>query len=882
MLFGRIPERARLEALLADAREGRSGVLVVSGEAGVGKTALLDDAAEHAQGMRVVRTVGVESETTMPFGALFDVCRPFLDSIGELPERQRQALAGALALGPAAGGDQFAIGAATLTLLAAGARDTPLLLVVDDAQWLDDASAASLAFALRRFDAEDIAVLIGLRTGEPGGFDVTGFPVLELDRLSAADAVALAAWRRPMLADQAERIARASGGNPLAVLELVASDADGMDWLPIPAHIERTFAARVAELSDETRSAMLVAAIDDLGSLDVIGRATSLGAFDAAQDAGLVRIAGSRLEFRHPLVRSAVYQGASPTERRTAHAALAAALPEEEASRRVWHRAASQVEPDESIAQALDDVAVDAQARRGPSAAAAAWRRAAELTPDTGARARRFLAASEAASNAGSSDAASRAAEAALAACEEPLLHADIVRVRARIHSQTGGAAEDVSAMLEAEAEAVAPLDSSRAAYLLAAAVTAFWPAWDTAPRVDVARAAREAAGETDDPWFDYILGVELARDGSMEEAARLLEAAELAVAGDTTRPRGERIAGACAWWRGDMPRACAVRLQEVNHARELGLAGDVAEGLAVVAGLHIDEGAWDEADAAASEAIRLGEDSGQLTSVAMALGRQAEVAARRGDAERFEELNSRAARYAGTAGAIRAFERNSRCLLALGTGQPEVAIASRERTENYSIEQLSANALDLIEAYIRAGRVEEAQANLDEVAVHVHLAEARGAYLRCRGLLAGADGFDAQFEESIRLFEGTGDVFECARSRLCYGERLRRASRRRDARRQLGAALDTFDRLRAVSWADRTRRELRASGEHRRPQTPEARDELTPQERQIAALATEGRTNREIAALLFLSPRTVETHLGRVFRKLGISDRRALPPPSG
>ena len=265
-----------------------------------------------------------------------------------------------------------------------------------------------------------------------------------------------------------------------------------------------------------------------------------------------------------------------------------------------------------------------------------------------------------------------------------------------------------------------------------------------------------------------------------------------------------------------------------------------------------------------------------------MALGRQAEVAARRGDAERFEELNSRAARYAGTAGAIRAFERNSRCLLALGTGQPEVAIASRERTENYSIEQLSANALDLIEAYIRAGRVEEAQANLDKVAGHVHLAEARGAYLRCRGLLADADGFEAQFEESIRLFEGTGDVFECARSRLCYGERLRRASRRRDARRQLGAALDTFDRLRAASWADRTRRELRASGEHRRPQTPETRDELTPQERQIAALATEGRTNREIAALLFLSPRTVETHLGRVFRKLGISDRRALPPPSG
>ncbi len=303
-------------------------MLVVTGEAGVGKTALLDDAAAGAAGMRVVRAVGVESEASMPFGTLFDVCRPFLESIDELPDRQRKALEGALAIGPAGEGDRFAIGAATLSLLAADARDTPLLLVIDDAQWLDDASAGSLAFALRRLDTDDIAVLIGLREGAQAGFDATGFPVLELARLSPADAVALAASRRPASREQAERIAKVSDGNPLAVLELAGADTSVLDELvPIPTHVERAFAARVAELPAQTRAALLIAAVDDRGLVDVLARATSLAALGPAEDAGLVQIVEARLEFRHPMVRSAVYQHASPTERRAAHAALAAALP---------------------------------------------------------------------------------------------------------------------------------------------------------------------------------------------------------------------------------------------------------------------------------------------------------------------------------------------------------------------------------------------------------------------------------------------------------------------------------------------------------------------------------------------------------------------------
>jgi DNA-binding CsgD family transcriptional regulator len=881
VLVGRDAERARLLGLLADAREGRSGVLVVSGEAGVGKTALLDDAVGGADGMRVVRVVGIESEASMPFGTLFDVCRPFLGSIGDLPDRQRRALEGALAMGPAAEGDRFAIGAATLSLLAADAHDAPLLLVIDDAQWLDDASAASLAFALRRLDADDIAVLIGLRMGERGGFDVTGFAVLDLPRLSRADAVALAASRRPVTREQAERIAQASDGNPLAVLELVAAETGVIDGLvPIPAHVERTFAARVEALPGPTRAALLVAAVDDLGLIDVIGRATPVEALGAAEDAGLVRILEGRLEFRHPLVRSAIYQRATPTERRAAHAALAAALPPEQASRRVWHRAASILEPDEGVAAALEGVAVEAESRRGPAAAAAAWRRAAELTPDMGVRARRLLAASEAAWEAGASDTAHQAADAALTLCQDPLLHADIVRVRARIDSQSGALAEKVSATLRAEADTVAPLDSTRAAYLLADAVLAFYPAWDTHPNVGLARTARAAAGETGDPMFDYVLGFELLREGSFDEAMQLLAAAERAILGNPERrsdPQVLMVAGDCAYAQGKFRGASALYLEALDRARELGLASIVAQGLVTLAGYQIDIGAWDEAEAGLAEGLRLGEDAGQLTTVGEALSRQAEIAARRGVAARFEELSAAAAPYAGTAAPIRAFERNSRCILALGTGRPDLAIAAREHTENYSIEQMSANALDLIEAYIRTGRIDDAGARLEEVATHVNDFQPRGAYIRCRALLTDLDHYDALFEESIQLFTSTGDVFECARTRLCYGERLRRANRRRDARRELSAALDTFEQLRAESWADRTRRELRASGERRRRQTPEARDDLSPQERQIATLAAEGRTNREIGALLFLSPRTIETHLGRVFRKLGISDRTGL-----
>ena len=880
MLVGRDAERARLQTVLSDARDGRSSVLVVSGEAGVGKTALLEDAVAAAEEMRVVRVRGVESEAAMPFGALFDVCRPFLGSVPELPERQRRALEGALALGPATEGDRFAIGAATLGLLAADVREDPLLLVVDDAQWVDTASAESLAFALRRLDTDGVGVLIAARSGARGVLVEAGFEMLEVERLGETEAASLALSRRPVSTDEAARIARVSEGNPLAVLELVASDMGVPGGLvPIPEHLERTFAARVEDLPDATRTALLVAAADDLGRLDVLARCAPLDALGPAEDAGLVQIAEGRLEFRHPLVRSAVYQRASTTERRAAHAVLASAMPADQSGRAAWHRAASVVEPDEAVASSLEDVALAADARNGPAFAAATWGRAAELTPDPHRRARRLLGAASSAWDAGMGEIARHAAEGALELAVDPLLRADIVRARGRIASLSGGLAREVAGTLRAEAVAVAPLDPVRAAYLLADAVAAFWPAWDTEPNVEIARAAR-GAGPPGDPLFDFTLGFELARRGDLGEASELLAAAERAIVGDPLRrdnPLELIRAGVCAWWRNDPRSGCAFDKQAVQRARELGMAGVVANALAELADAQIVVGDWDEADASLIEATRLSEDTGQATSLGIALSRRAEIAARRGEVDRFEELTAAASGYVGTAAPVRAYERNSRCLLGLGLGQPELAIAAREATERYGIEQLSAPALDLIEAYIRAERVADAADRLKQVTPHVHLDEPRAAYLRCQAMLAGQDAADRLFRESIELFASTGDVFEEARSQLGYGERLRRAGRRRDARVQLIASLDVFERLRAPPWAERARRELQASGARRIDRTPEARDQLTPQERQIATLAADGRTNREIGALLFLSPRTIETHLGRVFRKVGVRHRREL-----
>ncbi len=828
VLVGRDAERARLRALLTDAREGRSAVLVVSGEPGVGKTALLDDAAEGADGMRVVRAVGIESETTMPFGALFDVCRPFLGSIGELPERQRQALEGALAMGPAAEGDLFAIGAATLSLLAADARDAPLLLVIDDAQWLDSASAASLAFALRRLDADAVAVLIGLRSGEAGGFDATGYAVLEPGRLSAADAVALARSRRPVTPEQAERIARASGGNPLAVLELAGSETSGVDGLvPIPAHIEHAFAARAEHLPETTQDALLIAAVDDLGLLDVLDRATSLEALGAAEDAGLVRIAQARLEFRHPLVRSAIYQRASPTERRVAHAALADALPAEQTTRRAWHRAAAIVAPDAGVADALEAVAAEAEDRHGAAAAAAAWLRAAELTPDQGVRARRLLAGKRRRrGRPGASDAAHQAADAALAACTDPLMHADIVRVRARIDSHAAGLPRRSRRRCEPRPRR-SPRSTRRGPHTSSPTRASRSGRRGTPSRTSSSRGPRARRPAMRRPAVRLHPRVGALAAGSTAEAAhadRRAPSARSSItrSGDPTRARS-CCAADCAWWRSGR---AVVRARAPRRSSGPASSGwpeslrrrcvELADGQI----RHRRVGRRRDAAGRGDPAGRGHRPADERRDRRSAAGPRSRRGA--GDAERFEELTAAAARTRARPRRCRRYERNSRCLLALGAGDAERAIAAREQTERYSIEQLSANALDLIEAYIRAGRLDDARARLDEVDAHVHLDQARR---RVRPLPCAhgrrPTSFEALFEESVRLFTGWATPSRSPARGSASASGCAAPTAAVDARRELGAALDTFEQLRAGSVG--RPRPPRAPRERRAPPRPNA-----------------------------------------------------------
>jgi hypothetical protein len=446
MLYGRDVELSRIGALLDGARRSRSGVLVLRGEAGVGKTALLEDARDRARDMRVLAGSGIESEAELPFAAVHQLARPVLQDVDALPGPQASALRGALGAEDGRSGERFLVSLAVLSLLAEAAEERPLLCLVDDAQWLDDASADALVFVARRLEAEGIAMLFAAREGEARRFDAPGLPELPLGGLDSAAAGAL-------LEDQAgaalapevrDRLIEGTGGNPLALLELPLSEAQLagteplMDPLPVSARVERSFLARVRDLPEDTQTLLLVAAAEDTGVLATVLRAAGrLGAgaqsVDAAEQAGLLHVRGRRLEFRHPLVRSAVYQGAPLSRRQSAHRALAEGLDgESEADRRTWHRAAASVGPDPHVGDELEQAALRAQGRSGFAPASLAFERAAVLTPGEKDRARRLIAAAESAWFAGHPDRAAMLYERARPVASDPVQLADIDRGRAR------------------------------------------------------------------------------------------------------------------------------------------------------------------------------------------------------------------------------------------------------------------------------------------------------------------------------------------------------------------------------------------------------------------------------------------------------------------
>jgi DNA-binding CsgD family transcriptional regulator len=877
---------------LERARAGRSGALVVLGEPGIGKSALLDYAARRAAGTTVVRALGVESEAELEFSALLDVCRPLLHRLPLLPRRQADALAGALGLGPAEAVDRLAIGAAILGLLTSAAEQAPVLVLVDDAQWLDRSSADALLYAARRLEAERVAILFAVRQGDERRFEAPGVESMWLDGLAPDDAAELLASRTPVpvAPNVLEAIYAATRGNPLATVELprclTAEQLSGrealVDPLPAGATLKRAFADRVAALPDPARTAILAAAVSPSGELEpVVAALAHLGVdgawLEPAEDAALLMIDGGRLVFRHPIVRSAVFHAAAPSERRAAHRALADALTgRHRADERAWHLAAASLGPDEEAADALADSARRARARSGYASAAAALERAARLTPEDGLRRERLHEAAEAAWLAGRKETGIALVEEALGGCEDPALRARLLHLRGHIERIAGNLTTGIDLLLEA-ADLAEPNDPAQAVVMLAEAVLASWHSGAPARALAAGARARALApedGSAADFFAELALGQALFVNGRagegvprLERMLRLLEERDELAADPVNLVCGSIAAGRLDRATEGLElaeRAAALARERGAYAslnRALGSAGWHARRL----------GRWDEAYAYSSEALALARESGETTVVVHTLTHLATIEAARGDEDACEAHAAEAIQLARPLGLGTEWAERALALLDLGLGRVE-RVAER-------LEALDGEA-DLVETYYRLGARGRAEAAFERwlaFGARTSNAETGATAARAAGLLAGDKDYEKHFRRALELHAAAEDAFGAARTRLCLGERLRRTGRRVDARRELRGALDAFEELGAEPWAERARAELRASGAKLRRRLPHEGEELTPQEHQIALHVAEGKRNKEVAAALLLSHKTVDFHLRRIYRKLDVRSRGEL-----
>ena len=871
-------------ALLDEARRGRSAALVVVGEPGVGKTALLEEAVRRASELRVLRTAGVESESELPFASLHAVLRPILDLLEAIPEPQARALGAALAL-EAGESDTLAVNAGVLSLLVEAADEQPVLVVVDDAHWVDAESAEALAFAARRLAGDDLALLVAERPSSATAF--ASFPRLELGPLSAGEARELLATRAEGVpAAEAPRFLAAAAGNPLAILELPVELTHDLPASSTPhERLRRAFAERVDRLPDASRFGLLLAAAEP-DSAAVRRAATQLELDDPlrpAEEAGLI-LAGDGLDitFRHPVVRSLVYADAADDDRRTAHRALAAALDgEADLDRHAWHRAAAAEGPDEEAAELLERTAERAAARGGHAAQARALERAARLSPDRAAAARRLYSASRAAFWAGESAHARELAEGALPLTDDPLLRADLLQQVTSVAEWQGSGIPE--AVFLAALEQVETLDQERVARMLYQVVKLRLDRFDAAGAVALVPRL-EASARQAGPWWQprCLAGAACAylAAGEWERATVLF--GELAA--HPAMPAGFAYDFMAVEWYAEVRES----LVETLHAgRTDGNRLRIVWNQSCMAHLELRLGRLGVAAAAAAEAISLGEVIGTSTIVGYAQSALAGVHAWRGQAEACAEsalVGIEAAR-AESDRFLEGVAHQARALLALGAGRPEDAVVqleplARSWLRTTIVEPSSVPYLpDLVEAHAARGDAEAARAWLERfapLACRAGRTWALAACARCEGLLAAPDAFDEPFTRSVELLAESPLSLDLARSRLAYGERLRRAGRRLDARAQLRAAHDAFSDAGAEPWRKRAAAELRAAGETVATEPRPALD-LTPQELSIALLVAEGKMNKEIAAALYLSVKTVEYHLSNTFRKLGIHSRAEL-----
>jgi DNA-binding CsgD family transcriptional regulator len=902
MLLGRDLETSRIDELLDDARNGRSGALVLSGEPGIGKTALLDYAAGRAAEMMVLTARGIESEAELPFVALADLARPLLPLLYEIPDAQAAALRAALALGPPSAGDRFTTCAGLLSLLGAAADQSPVLVIVDDAHWVDRSSLQALLFAARRLDAEGVAVLVARR--RETRLDLSGLDELVVEGLSDEAAGEVLGRADRSIADSvAQDLIAASGGNPLALLEapslLSAAQLAGEEPIarPLPAGetLERAFLQQVGTLPAETQRALVVAAASPSSALEEIVAAVRRAgidpeALDPAEQANLTLVDDDgRLEFAHPLLRSAIYGSAPAMLRRAAHEALAGAGGEQ----RPWHLAAASDAPDAAVAAELEQSATAASGRGGHAEAALALEAAARLAEGADVRAGFLRDAADEARKAGETAKALELVEAALAAAGQPELRARVEHLYGVIEMWSGSSLAAYQRLRD-EAGRVEASDPARAARLLTDAAWACFMAGEVDLGREVAEQATalaEGHGGLAEVASGAVLGIALLLGGARGAAEPLLRRHQQLLDDAEFIERAYGIVWPAAQalvWLEEYDEARAVFERVIDHARAQSTPGVLPYTLTGLADLDFRTGAWARAYANASEAVALARETEQPVALSFALAGLARIEAAQGRADdcRLHATEALDLEEGGVgANAVVVFAVAALGLLELGLGRVEeaieqldrVAVAVRERgMRQPTVLQW---APDLIEALARAGRRDEALELLAELelAAESSLSTwAMGAAACCRGILAEGE-FEADFEQALELQESFGAPFEIARTELYLGERLRRSRRRKEARGVLRSAIERFERLGAAPWAERANSELRASGETVQPGAVIATSELTPQELQVALAVAKGATNREAGAALFLSPKTIEAHLGRVYRKLDIRSRTEL-----
>ena len=894
VLFGRERETERLAHAVGHL-DTRGGALLVRGDAGIGKSALLEHTAALAarRGIQLLQTIGVECEAQLPFAGLHQVLAPLLAGVDELPGPQRQALLVAFGLADGRAPELFLVGLAALTLISEAAARSPVLVVIEDAQWLDRSTAGALAFLARRLESEPVLLVAALRDGTDSVLGDAQLPEVHLEALDAAAADALLQARAPSLSVEVrERLLREAAGNPLALVELPVTSERAWEravlspWLPLTARLEGAFTGRAAGLGPSARALLLVLAVDDhsvaaevLAAAAVVrGDVIDPDDLDQAVASGFVDAGSARLRFRHPLMRSALYQSATMTERHAAHAAMAEIV--EDPDRRAWHRAASTMPPDEQAATELEAMASRAQRRGAAGVAVAALERAAQLSADGAGRGRRLLDAAALGFELGRPDLVGRLVGDVELIPLEPRDRAHLLWLRGVFDGGQAGGVSRLDTLIQSARELAGHGDHELALKVLwSAAIQCWWSDPGSAIRDRIVRAVGDVDVADDDPVRLAVLAFADPLDSAaavLEHLPRLADDADAA-----------RIYGTAANALGAFEGSAGLLSTSSTGLRAEGRLGLLARALTQQAWSASQRADLTVAIPAAEEAERLATETAQPTIRHTATAVRAMLAALRGDQAGAAEHAAQAEGFGMPIGAraLLSMVQHARGVAALADGLPVDALEHLRRAHDpcdpaYHSFLRWFTVADLADAAYRSGRPGEARpalAELEAVIGRTPIPLLEAAAGHARAVLADDDRAEALFGAALRAQSSW--PFLRARGQLALGAWLRRHRRAAESRAPLRAARDTFDALGTIPWSERARQELRASGETSRRRAVEARDQLTPQELEIAQLAASGLTNPEIAQRLFISPRTVSSHLYRIFPKLGIASRSELRP---